>query len=84
MVVALEKLVPKVLASHRGVVRVVETRWRRYTKRLPLAPDTFVRASSIPDLCPREEVLRHRLQCVTEEVLDVNTLITFAHGTCLS
>lgn len=61
----------------------IEQGFARYGQKPPLTNSSYLRASGIPNLCPREEVL-----CAVEDItrpddIDAGLNLTFLHGTAL-
>jgi hypothetical protein len=62
----------------------IETRFSRSDVKRPLRPDhDYIRASSIPSLCPREEVLAAIHKVNRRDDIDAGLNLTFLHGTSL-
>lgn len=67
-----------------SLIRLIEDKFQRNEVKPPLNPQTdYLRASGIPSLCPREEVLSVIHKLVRPDVVDAGLGLTFLHGTAL-
>lgn len=70
--------------GHGSLLRVIQDTYVRDEKKSPLDPIAgYIRASSIPSLCAREEVLCTLRNIVRDDKVDVGLNLTFLHGTSL-
>jgi hypothetical protein len=70
-----------VLPDTPSVVRKIYETYVRSREVEPLKEDGYVRASSLPNLCPREEVLAARLEISRKDDINADLNLTFAQGT---
>jgi hypothetical protein len=63
-----------------SLVKLINKKFVRNRLVLPPTGDSFVRASSLPSLCSREEVLAGRLKIERVDAVDVDLSLTFAQG----
>lgn len=67
-----------------SLLRIVEEQFVRSEKKQPLEPSRdFIRASSVHNLCPREEVFCALKNIVRPDEIDAGLNLTFLHGTAL-
>lgn len=66
-----------------SLLRLVESQLARSQTKIPLAIGHYIRASSVPSLCAREEVLCALHRFNRKDDVDAGLNLTFAHGTAL-
>lgn len=67
-----------------SLIRLIEEGFQRKEVKPPLNPKTdFLRASGIPNLCAREEVICALRDISRPDVVDAGLNLTFLHGTAL-
>jgi hypothetical protein len=66
-----------------SLVEIIEKQFAREGKKPPLTNTSYVRASSVPNLCPREEVLCALEGITRPDDVDAGLNLTFLHGTAL-
>ena len=67
-----------------SLLKLVEERFTRFDRKPPLNIEKdYLRASGIPNLCPREEVLAVLNNVFRKDDIDAGLNLTFLHGTSL-
>jgi hypothetical protein len=70
--------------GHGSLLRIISETFVRDEPKPPLDPvASYLRASGIPSLCAREEVLCTLNKIVRRDTVDVGLNLTFLHGTAL-
>jgi len=70
--------------GHGSLLRIISEKFVRDELKPPLDPvASYLRASGIPSLCAREEVLCTINKIVRQDTVDVGLNLTFLHGTSL-
>ena len=66
-----------------SLIEIIEKQFARDGKKPPLTNTSYIRASSVPNLCPREEVLCAIEGITRPDDVDAGLNLTFLHGTAL-
>lgn len=70
-------------APARSIKDLVKLRYSRDEPILPMGAGDWIRVSSLPSMCPREEVIVSRKKIIRQGKVDVDLNLTFSHGTGL-
>jgi len=79
------KTTTSLIASQAGgtIRELVERGYVRNEIKPPFTEAEWLRASSIPYICPRAYVYLHRMELPRVDAVNANLLLTFLHGTSL-
>jgi phage FluMu protein Com len=70
-----------VLPATPSILRTIKSKFTRDRKVHPLGPSDYIRSSSLPNICAREEVLASALNIIRDDPVDSDLNLTFAQGT---